>query len=549
MTDKQRSQQTRTSSRRRRAVRRSSRSAAPQATSPNQGTNTTTPEATFAPEDATASTNAPANDHATASDRASQPADSAQSETPTFEELGVAAEIVDALAENGITHTFAIQELTLPLALDGKDLIGQARTGMGKTLAYGVPLLDRIFDDAAIPELDGTPRALVVAPTRELAYQVSDDLTLAAKHLANFNDEHRSLRVTTICGGHPFEKQIAQLREGTDCIVGTPGRLLDLCKNRELDLSHVAVLVLDEADEMLDLGFLPDIKKILQQVPEKRQTMLFSATMPAPIMALARMFMNKPVHIHAEGTDDSTTHATTKQVAFKNHKLNKLATLSAILQAHNRGRTIIFTRTKRSAADVADDLAQRGFLVGAVHGDMAQPAREKSLEAFRSKKIEVLVATDVAARGIDVDDVTHVINYQVPDDAMTYVHRIGRTSRAGRTGTAVTLVGWDEVTKWKVIDDELDLNIGELDEWFSTSPELREALNIPDDVDERVGESRPVYGGAKVLSPQRKSANRASRPRRDDRRQGDPHRRSESRSRRSRSGSRSHSRSRSQRRK
>lgn len=549
MTDKRRSQQTRTSSRRRRAVRRSSRSAAPQATSPNQGTNTTTPEATFAPEDATASTNAPANDHATASDRASQPADSAQSETPTFEELGVAAEIVDALAENGITHTFAIQELTLPLALDGKDLIGQARTGMGKTLAYGVPLLDRIFDDAAIPELDGTPRALVVAPTRELAYQVSDDLTLAAKHLANFNDEHRSLRVTTICGGHPFEKQIAQLREGTDCIVGTPGRLLDLCKNRELDLSHVAVLVLDEADEMLDLGFLPDIKKILQQVPEKRQTMLFSATMPAPIMALARMFMNKPVHIHAEGTDDSTTHATTKQVAFKNHKLNKLATLSAILQAHNRGRTIIFTRTKRSAADVADDLAQRGFLVGAVHGDMAQPAREKSLEAFRSKKIEVLVATDVAARGIDVDDVTHVINYQVPDDAMTYVHRIGRTSRAGRTGTAVTLVGWDEVTKWKVIDDELDLNIGELDEWFSTSPELREALNIPDDVDERVGESRPVYGGAKVLSPQRKSANRASRPRRDDRRQGDPHRRSESRARRSRSGSRSHSRSRSQRRK
>jgi len=549
MTDKRRSQQTRTSSRRRRAVRRSSRSAAPQATSPNQGTNTTTPEATFAPEDATASTNAPANDHATASDRASQPADSAQSETPTFEELGVAAEIVDALAENGITHTFAIQELTLPLALDGKDLIGQARTGMGKTLAYGVPLLDRIFDDAAIPELDGTPRALVVAPTRELAYQVSDDLTLAAKHLANFNDEHRSLRVTTICGGHPFEKQIAQLREGTDCIVGTPGRLLDLCKNRELDLSHVAVLVLDEADEMLDLGFLPDIKKILQQVPEKRQTMLFSATMPAPIMALARMFMNKPVHIHAEGTDDSTTHATTKQVAFKNHKLNKFATLSAILQAHNRGRTIIFTRTKRSAADVADDLAQRGFLVGAVHGDMAQPAREKSLEAFRSKKIEVLVATDVAARGIDVDDVTHVINYQVPDDAMTYVHRIGRTSRAGRTGTAVTLVGWDEVTKWKVIDDELDLNIGELDEWFSTSPELREALNIPDDVDERVGESRPVYGGAKVLSPQRKSAKRASRPRRDDRRQGDPHRRSESRARRSRSGSRSHSRSRSQRRK
>lgn len=548
MTDKRRSQQTRTLSRRRRAVRRSSRSAAPHTTSPNQGTNNTTPASTFAPQDVVDSNNATANDNASASDTTPQPGDSAQSGTPTFEELGVAVEIVDALAEHGITHTFAIQELTLPLALDGKDLIGQARTGMGKTLAYGVPLLDRIFDDAAIPELDGTPRALVVAPTRELAYQVSDDLTLAAKNLANFNDEHRSLRVTTICGGHSFETQIAQLREGTDCVVGTPGRLLDLCKNHELDLSHVAVLVLDEADEMLDLGFLPDIEKILHQVPEERQTMLFSATMPAPIMALARTFMNKPVHIRAEGTDDSTTHATTKQVAFKNHKLNKMATLSTILQAHDRGRTIIFTRTKRSAADVADDLAQRGFLVGAVHGDMAQPAREKSLDAFRSKKIEVLVATDVAARGIDVDDVTHVINYQVPDDAMTYVHRIGRTGRAGHSGTAVTLVGWDEVTKWKVIDDELDLNVGELDEWFSTSPELREALDIPDDVDERVGESRPVYGGAKVLSPQRKSAKRASRPRRDDRRQGDPHRRSESRSRRSRSGSRSHSRSRSQRR-
>ena len=191
MTDKRRSQQARTSSRRRRAVRRSSRSAAPQTASPNQGTNNTTPEATFAPKDATASTHAPATDHANAYDTTPQPADSTQSETPTFEELGVAAEIVDALAEHGITHTFAIQELTLPLALDGKDLIGQARTGMGKTLAYGVPLLDRIFDDAAIPELDGTPRALVVAPTRELAYQVSDDLTLAAKHLANFNDEHR----------------------------------------------------------------------------------------------------------------------------------------------------------------------------------------------------------------------------------------------------------------------------------------------------------------------------------------------------------------------
>ena len=244
--------------------------------------------------------------------------------------------------------------------------------------------------------------------------------------------------------------------------------------------------------------------------------------------------MNKPVHIRDEGSDDSSTHATTKQVVFKNHKLNKSSTLAAILQAEGRGRTIIFTRTKRSAADVADDLAGRGFLVGAVHGDMAQPVREKSLEAFRNNTIDVLVATDVAARGIDVDDVTHVINYQVPDDAMTYVHRIGRTGRAGRTGTAVTLVGWDEIMKWRVIDDELQLNVGDLDEWFSTSPQLRAALDIPADADERIGESRPVFGGAQVLRPKRKSAKNASRPRRDDLR-----RRSETRSHRSQSGSHS----------
>lgn len=406
--------------------------------------------------------------------------------TPSFAELGVAAEITDALAAHGITHTFSIQELTLPLALDGTDLIGQARTGMGKTLAFGVPLLDRVFDDADIEELDGTPRALLVVPTRELAVQVGEDLNKAATNLP--------VTVYTIYGGRPYEEQIDALNKGVDVVVGTPGRLLDLYERGNLTLEKVAILVLDEADEMLDLGFLPDIEKILDALTHSHQTMLFSATMPGPILTLARTFMHKPVHIRAEATDAGATHSTTEQVVFQSHKMDKIEVVAKILQAEGRGRTIIFTRTKRSAAEVADDLAQRGFSVGSVHGDLGQEARERSLDAFRDGSIETLVATDVAARGIDVDDVTHVINYQTPDDPMTYVHRIGRTGRAGNSGTAVTLVGFDEMHKWSAINSDLGLEQPAPPEWFSNSPELYEALDIPDDAASRVGEPRKVLG-------------------------------------------------------
>ncbi|OFL60433.1 DEAD/DEAH box helicase [Corynebacterium sp. HMSC065D07] len=411
-------------------------------------------------------------------------------ESPTFAELGVAVEICDALAENGITHTFAIQELTLPIALNGHDLIGQARTGMGKTYGFGVPLLDRVFDDADIPELDGTPRALVIAPTRELAIQVSGDLKVAAANLP--------LSVVTLCGGRPYEEQITQIKRGADVVVGTPGRLLDLCQKKHLSFDQVSVLVLDEADEMLDLGFLPDIEKILSLLHgNPHQTMLFSATMPGPIVTLARTFLTKPVHIRAESGDAQQTHSSTRKVTFQAHRMDKIAVLGKILQAEGRGRTIIFTRTKRSAAAVADELAQRGFSVGAVHGDLDQKARERSLSAFREGTVEILVATDVAARGIDVDDVTHVINYQVPDDPMTFVHRIGRTGRAGHTGTAVTLVGYDELSKWQVINDELSLDQPEPPQWFSTSPELAQALDIPEGVSDTVGPPTKVLGAAK----------------------------------------------------
>lgn len=393
----------------------------------------------------------------------------------TFAQLGVREEIVRALAEKGIEHAFAIQELTLPLALSGDDLIGQARTGMGKTFAFGVPLLHRIASGTA--ELTGTPRALIVVPTRELCIQVHGDLTGAAQYLTAADD--RPLSVVSIYGGRPYEPQIEELRKGAEVVVGTPGRLLDLAQQGHLQLGSLSVLVLDEADEMLDLGFLPDIERILRLIPDQRQSMLFSATMPDPIITLARTFMNQPTHIRAEAPHSAATHDTTEQFVYRAHALDKVEVVSRILQAESRGATMIFTRTKRTAQKVADELGERGFKVGAVHGDLGQIAREKSLKAFRTGSIDVLVATDVAARGIDIDDVTHVINYQIPDDEQAYVHRIGRTGRAGKTGVAITLVDWDELDRWSMIDKALKLDCADPAETYSNSPHLYEELGIP----------------------------------------------------------------------
>jgi len=294
------------------------------------------------------------------------------------------------------------------LALAGEDLIGQARTGMGKTFGFGVPLLHRIATaDTGTTPLDGTPRALIIVPTRELCIQVAQDLENAAKYLKNHQGP---LRVLSIYGGRPYESQIAALRTGVDVVVGTPGRLMDLADQGHLILGKVGVLVLDEADEMLDLGFLPDIERILGMVPTQRQTMLFSATMPGPIITLARTFLTRPTHIRAEEPHDSAIHERTAQFVYRAHAMDKAELVAKVLQAETRGATMIFTRTKRTAQKVADDLAERGFSVGAVHGDLGQIAREKALNKFRKGGIDVLVATDVAARGIDIDDVTHVIN-------------------------------------------------------------------------------------------------------------------------------------------
>ncbi|GAA4037626.1 DEAD/DEAH box helicase [Allokutzneria multivorans] len=387
-------------------------------------------------------------------------------DAPTFAELGVHDKIVKALTEAGIERTFAIQKLTLPLALAGEDVIGQARTGTGKTLGFGVPALQRL----ELPG-DGTPQVLVVVPTRELCLQVTADLKDAGKYL--------KARVLPVYGGRPYEPQIAALRKGVDVVIGTPGRLLDLAEQRHLVLGKVRTLVLDEADEMLDLGFLPDIERVLRMVPDKRQTMLFSATMPGPIITLARTFLTQPTHIRAEEVDASAVHERTSQFVYRAHSLDKVEVVSRVLQADGRSLTMIFTRTKRTAQKLADDLAERGFAVAPVHGDLGQGAREQALRAFRSGKVDVLVCTDVAARGIDVEGVTHVINYQCPEDEKTYVHRIGRTGRAGRTGVAVTLVDWDEEPRWKSISEALDLGKPEPVETYSTSDHLFSDLGIP----------------------------------------------------------------------
>jgi superfamily II DNA/RNA helicase len=392
-------------------------------------------------------------------------------ENPTFAELGTRPEIVDALAAVGITRAFAIQELAIPLALDGYDVIGQARTGTGKTLGFGIPLLQLL----EAPQ-NGTPRALVVVPTRELAVQVTHDLATAGSKLG--------IRTMSIYGGRSYEPQVAALRKGVDVVVGTPGRLLDLQQQGKLKLDRIGMLVLDEADEMLDLGFLPDIEKLVALLPADRQTMLFSATMPGPIVSLARKFLRQPTQVRAESQEEhrSSVPPMVQQFAYRAHAMDKVEMLARILQARGRGLTMIFCRTKRTAAKVAEDLAERGFAAAAVHGDLGQGAREQALRAFRKGKVDVLVATDVAARGIDVDDVTHVINYQCPEDEKVYVHRVGRTARAGKGGTAVTFVDWDEAPRWKSVCDALDLPFHSPAETYSTSQHLFIDLDIPDGI-------------------------------------------------------------------
>ena len=428
----------------------------------------------------------------------------------TFRELGVQPEICDALERAGITTPFAIQEMTLSIALMGTDLIGQARTGTGKTLAFGIPVLQRSVastdpDYADLPQ--GKPQALIVAPTRELALQVSKDLALAGAD--------RGFRVLTVYGGVGYEPQLEALAEGVDVVVGTPGRLIDLCNRRALDISHVHALVLDEADEMLDLGFLPDVETLLRKTPETRQTMLFSATMPAQIVTLARMHMRHPMNIRAESSYENATVPATAQFIYQAHDLDKTEIIGKVLQAEDADKMIVFTRTKRQAQRVADDLVDRGFRAAPLHGDMAQVAREKALTKFRDDKLQVLVCTDVAARGIDVRGVSHVVNYSCPEDDKTYVHRIGRTGRAGATGTAITFVDWADVHRWKMINKALDLPFPDPQETYSTSEHLFHDQGIPAGTKGRLVAEKPREPRREQTDRTTGSGERPTRPRRN----------------------------------
>ena len=384
----------------------------------------------------------------------------------TFSELNIDQDMVEALADKGILEPFPIQAQTIPLALSGQDIIGQAKTGTGKTFGFGLPLIQRLG-------LDPVPgvQALVVVPTRELCVQVTEDLDLAASN--------RATKLVSIYGGKAYEGQIEQLKAGAQIVVGTPGRLLDLASQRLLSLANVREMVLDEADKMLDLGFLADIEKLFSQTPSTRHTMLFSATMPGPIVALARRFMNRPIHIRASDPDEGLMPANIEHHVYRAHNMDKDEVIGRILMAEGRGKTIVFTRTKRAAAKLVEELGDRGFNATAVHGDLNQEQRERAMAAFKSGKKDILIATDVAARGIDVEDVTHVINHTIPEDEKAYLHRVGRTGRAGKTGIAVTFVDWDDLHKWALINRALDFGQPEPMETYSSSPHLYADLNIP----------------------------------------------------------------------
>lgn len=350
-----------------------------------------------------------------------------------FSEMGLSENILQALEEKGFEEPTPIQQQTIPLLLKGgKDLVGQAQTGTGKTAAFGIPILENITENARHIE------ALILTPTRELALQVADEIySLKGK---------KKIKILPVYGGQGIDIQIRNLKQGNvNIVVGTPGRVIDHINRRTLDLSHVRYMILDEADEMLNMGFIEDVEKILSMTAVDKQVLLFSATMPREILQIAKKHMKDHKIVKVE-SKTSTTHLT-EQIYFEVHERDKFEALCRILDIESEFYGIIFCRTKIDADKVANRLSERGYASEAIHGDITQSQREKVLARFKSKKLNVLVATDVAARGIDVNDLTHVINYSLPQDTESYVHRVGRTGRAGKQGTAVTFVTRDEYRK------------------------------------------------------------------------------------------------------
>jgi superfamily II DNA/RNA helicase len=379
----------------------------------------------------------------------------------TFETLGVSQDLVAALAADGIDTPFAIQALTIPDVLAGRDICGKAKTGSGKTLAFGLPMLQGV--SKAKPR---HPTGLVLVPTRELANQVADVLVTLG--------ERRGVAVHAVYGGVSMEQQIKALRQGVDIVIGTPGRLIDLLERKEMSLSAVEVLVLDEADRMADMGFMPQVQKILYRIERSHQTLLFSATLDGAVNQLVRRYMKEPV-FHEVASKEATVEEM-KHHFFLVHQMDKVRVAAAI--ARGARRTLVFVRTKRGADRLVSDLRREGVRAGAIHGDLRQGAREKALADFTDGRLSVLVATDVAARGIHVDEIDVVVHYDPADDHKTYLHRSGRTARAGDSGVVITLSLWNQENEVRVVQRRLNLKLP-IEEIFSNDERLAE-LTAPE---------------------------------------------------------------------
>lgn len=363
-----------------------------------------------------------------------------------FQDLHLIQPIIRAVTDAGYTRATEIQGLAIPHILNGSDIIGCAQTGTGKTAAFAIPVLQLLQSNASVKS---RIRTLVLTPTRELAIQISENFESYGKYL--------SVRHLAIFGGVPQDKQVAALKKGVDVLIATPGRLLDLMKQRYIDLSGIEIMILDEADRMLDMGFVNDVKKITAKVPSKRQTLFFSATMPAAIRQFADTMLHHPKEISA--TPVSSVAQTIKQSVYFVEKKEKTGLLVQLLKDKSIRRSLVFTRTKHGADRLVRQLGRTGIYAAAIHGNKTQRARQKALNDFKSSRIRVLIATDIAARGIDIDELPYVVNYELPNVPETYVHRIGRTGRAGMEGIAISFCDTEERGDLKNIQKLIGFNM------------------------------------------------------------------------------------------
>jgi len=388
----------------------------------------------------------------------------------TFSELGIKQSILDGLKDIGFKETFPIQAAAIPVLLSGRDVVGQAHTGTGKTAAFAISMLQTITPKGGV-------QGLVVAPTRELAIQITDEITKIGRHTG--------IKATTVYGGQGMGIQLDKLRNGSEIVVATPGRLIDHLKRGSIKLNKVSHLVLDEADTMLDMGFIEDIEFILDLTPKQKLMSLYSATMPPAILRLAENYLNDPKQFLLSADDLSGEGIEQAFLVIKDR--DKLKHLINFIEGNEKGQTIVFCSTKYRTRDVARNLSRTNYSVVAIEGDMSQHRREKSMSQFRRGKAEILVATDVAARGIDVPEVALVINYDVPNQELIYFHRIGRTARAGAKGRAITLVSYSSIGDWRIIKQQTKVEMTDLNE------EMGIKINIPDPLKRETGQRRMGY--------------------------------------------------------